>query len=1065
MLLSCLAASTSKGYSGHNVTMLPFALKTILNPQLTELNRLPARSPLTPYPKLPDKEIDSETPWRLPIDGSWKFHLSMAPTDTPENWENEELDDASWRSIEVPGSWTRQGTEDFPHYTNIMMPWKEDLEPPDVPRRNPTGLYRKKFQLPDDWKGRKIILHVGGVESVLLVWCNGRFVGLGKDSRLPSEFDITPYLSTGLNLLGLMVIRWSDSTWIEDQDHWFHAGIHRSVHLEARGSTHIEDLHISADFESVTELGRLNVVAKISGEAFGWKVRVSLKEKETGLELGAFTAPVAAPKTSKPLEELISAYTFPGPYADMTLTDLAVFSWSDEIPLLYRLDIELLGPKGETKEAYVEWVGFRRVEIHDRRLLINGEPVVLHGVNRHDHHPVTGKTLTREDLRAELITMKRHNINAVRTSHYPNDHRMLDLCDELGLYVIDEANCESHARLQALANDPEYSHAIIDRSRRMVYRDKNHPGVIGWSLGNESGCGPPHAAAAAWIRSVDPTRFIQYEGVLENRFSLNSKKGYAKATTSPSKNERLITDIVCPMYAPIDTVIEWAQWAELSKEDDRPLILCEFSHAMGNSNGSIAEYVDAFHSEPALAGGFVWDWRDQGLVEKDAKGRSYWAYGGHFEDEPNDANFCINGLTGPDGNPHPALTEYCWAARPVTVSASDRQILTITNRRRFKDLSDLSCRWELLSGGEVVESGALHVDLSPGVEGTYPLPCSSKMSSSEESHLNFYWYLKDGVEWADSGHLLSWDQIVLSEPRRELVEQALSNTVYRKAEVSTYTKGDISVLLDGNDDLDRVLYQGNTVISTMPIASVWRAPTDNDGVSQGWMAEVSGVRPKWISEGMDRVTIRNKECRVTSEAEKTIFNLKREVHGTTSFASHHSVYSLTQECLHVSEVIQIPKQWDDLPRVGIRYEIPSRFEALRWFGRGPNESYPDRFRSQMLGIWSSTVEEQYHPYVVPQEHGAHHQTRWFTLSGPDGSQMTVTSSNVFSFSARIHHDLDLAAAKTIGELEKKGTIEVHLDAAIRGLGTGACGPDALRKYRVSAGTYKWDWQMSFQSGD
>ena len=1050
-----------KEISRHTVNVFPLPIETIFSPELTELNRLPMHVPLSPYESIEEAREGKDSSSRLSLDGEWKFNLIHALESAPQFWVEPEFDDNHWDLIKVPGVWTRQRSDDLPHYTNIVMPW-QGLEPPQIPEKNPTGLYRTRFDLPATWDEGQIIVHIGAAESLVSVWCNGTFVGLGKDSRLSSEFDLTPYIQRTGNCIAIMVNRWSDGTWIEDQDHWFHGGIHRSVFVECRAPLHIADLHISADYDHINTKGAVSGSIFLSGPSEGFTVRVRLEDR-SGSFVAEHTA-IAAPKkiSGSSLDQLLAAYQFQGFCCDFELPSLPVDPWTAETPCLYVLYVSLESPSGDLREVVSQKIGFRRVEIAERQLKINGNPVILHGVNRHDHHEKTGKTLTKEEIRSELLTMKQHNINAIRTAHYPNDHYLLDLCDELGLYVVDEANCESHARLRSLALDPRYNIAIQERVKRMVARDRNHPSIIGWSLGNESGFGPPHVSAAGWIRMSDPTRFIQYEGALEHRFSLNGGKGYENSKSAPEKLEEFVTDVVCPMYTPIHEIVEWAEWAEDKGQDERPLILCEFSHAMGNSNGSISEYVDAFYAYPALAGGFVWDWRDQGLEEFNENNEFFWAYGGHFGDEPNDANFCINGLTDPEGKPHPALTEYMWASRPVTVRLLDAETFIVENRRVFTDLGDLRCHWELQQNGEVFQSGQLNVDLLPGGSKEFPFPVRVNADSETESVFSFYWYLDHDVTWAASGHLVSWDQVVIDRQKTTQVVMPLLKAEAQISLEAEYEVGPISVGVDETGFLTGIEYKGRPMMSAPPDSCLWRAPTDNDGVKQGWMASVSGVRQKWIREGLDNLEIHRKKHEAYKDGEDVFLVFEREIHGVSNFALHHSVYSLTAKGIYVTERIGIPEDWDDMPRVGIRFEMPESFNLLRWFGRGPQESYADRYLSQMVGIWDSDVESQYHGYVVPQEHGAHHQTRWFTLQDNSGLQIRIASSNPFSFSARFHHDLDITPAKTIADLKRKETIEVHVDTALRGLGTGACGPDVLEKYQVSAGEHIWDWEISFK---
>jgi len=1029
----------------------------MLRPETTEINRLSARAPLTPYDDAKAARSGGQTPWRHSLDGEWKFQLIDNPTAAPVNWMSPKTKDGRWRTIEVPGCWTRQNTGDLPHYTNVVMPWPE-LDPPAAPAANPTGLYLTTFRVPGKWRRRDIVLHLGGAESVAAVWCNGTFVGMGKDSRLPSEFDLTPHLLAGAtteNLLAVMVIRYSDATWIEDQDHWWHAGLHRSCHIEARATTRIDDLAVDADFDAVTGRGELKATATIAGTGAAG-VRMTL-ETLAGKKIGRIhTADIPTFDTSSLPREMESNHEYPGPLATVTADGLRVEPWTAETPTLYRCVTELLDHDGKVIEAHATRIGFRRVEVKDRRLLINGTPIVIHGVNRHDHHPETGKTQTVDELQADLLTMKAHNINAVRTAHYPNDHRVLDLCDELGLYVIDEANVESHGRWESVTKYDRYFTAIVDRVRRMVLRDRSHACVIGWSLGNEAGVGAAHDAAAAWVRATDPTRFVHYEPPFWSTFHLSNS---GDPQIAPNRRDRLITDIVCPMYAGIEKMVEWARWAERTKLDDRPLIQCEFSHAMGNSNGSLAEYVDAFHAEPALGGGFVWDWRDQGLAETDDRGRFYWAFGGHFGDEPNDSNFCINGLVDPAGVPHPVLREYQWACRPVVVAAAGRGKVRVTNRRHFTSTHDLVLRWSATVDGVESSAGTLPLKLAAGESTVVELPArvAALASADGEAWVTFRCETKAATPWAAVGHVVAWDQLALAKARIAARP--------RSAEAAKRSAGGVlatkrPAVRIGDTGIEGVDLGRRSAITGDIVGWLWRAPIDNDGLKSGWTAG-HGRRGRWMKQGLHELRSEVDSIKQSTNADGAeVITLQRKLIGTKHSADHRTRITVAADHVRFDERIDLPPQWDDVPRVGVRFEVPPTLDRLQWFGRGPDETYPDRHRSSMIGQWSSSVAEQYHAYVVPQEHGSHFDTRWFELTNARGTGLRVEAlKQSMIFAARHHHDATLSAAPTLAELETDDTIEVHVDTAMRGLGTGICGPDALPEYRVTESHHQWSWVL------
>lgn len=1046
--------------------MLPLPLTQILQPTLTALGRLTARGNLIAYP---DEAalMAAATPWRMSLDGVWRFQLVPRPEDAAADWTSRDTTSAPWRDIQVPGVWTRQGVGDLPHYANWQMPF-DCAKPPSVPSDNPTGLYRAVFQLSDDWSERQTILHLGGFESLALVWCNGGFIGMAKDSRLPSEFDLTPSLVPGNNQLAIMVLRWCDATWIEDQDHWNHAGLHRSVFLESRGGTHVRDLIVDTDFDPASRTGSAAVAVEVSGASAGWRARARLEgpdgevcatAPETAIEHFDTSAPTGA--------QWAQSYAFHAYAARFDLQVPDAMAWSAELPSRYRLITELCDADGAVREVHETWIGFTRIETTGRRLSVNGEPIVLIGVNRHDHHPENGKTCSAADIRAELLTMKRHNINAIRTAHYPNDPVILDLADELGFYVIDEANVECHARWSEVAHHPDYQAAIVERTTRMIARDRNHPCVISWSLGNEAGHGPAHDAAAAAARHLDPTRFVHYEGAVSLRLSFPFGRSPETTQQAPDAKELAATDVVCPMYPPIDHIVDWARWAERTERDDRPLILCEFSHAMGNSNGSLAAYVDAFFNEPALAGGFVWDWRDQGLAETDADGNFYWAYGGHYDDEPNDANFNINGLVGPDGAPHPALREYKWAARPVVAHLDADGTISVENRRSFQDTSDLDLHYELLRDGMSVESGVMSPVIAPGQRQQLAPFLSAATSTDAEWHLTLSWRVREASAWAEAGHCVAWDQLVLAS--RSIEDTQFSDprgTLSQPHDALTLQHDELFLEFDQDGLIGGMSAGCEEVVLTHVTPCVWRAPTDNDGGKPGARPLFQNRTAEWVGYGLNTLRPGAFSAEAWSTLSGLIKRFERVWHGTDDQQlNHRTLVHFPDDKIVFHETLIIPEAWKDLPRVGVRFEVAAEYDQLEWFGLGPDESYPDRKGAQTVGIWQSSIADQYHPYVRPQEYGAHEETRWFRLRKADGEGIQITLPRPLSFTARPHHDVDLNEAETLAELKRGATTEVHIDAAVRGLGTAACGPDALAPYLVRPGTYQFRWELSFIEGE
>ncbi len=1004
--------------------------------------------------------------WFRSLDGDWDFRL----VDRPESVSWDDVADTSvansasvdWQAVVVPGCWTMDpDVDDQPHYTNVQMPFA--LDPPAVPDANPTGVHRTSFTLPRGWKSRRTVLHVGGAESCLYVFCNGEAVGMGKDSRLPQEFDLSQFVRTGSNTLTLVVVRWSDGSWLEDQDHWWMAGLHREVYLESSGRTHLADVRVDATLDADLTTGLLSTDVEVGSDTptKGWRVELSVLDGRGRAVLAQpLSADVPVFSRRSPMHEMISAYVYPGPVASFSESIDDVLPWSAEVPNRYTVVVSLIDAEGDVIESTAVRVGFRRVEVVDRELLLNGYPVFIRGVNRHDHDPDTGKTVSVESMRRDVVLMKQHNVNAVRTAHYPNDPRFLDLCDEYGLWVIDEANVETHARLESLCDDVRFTHAITDRIQRMVTRDRNHPSVFAFSLGNESGYGAVHDAAAAWIRRTDPTRIVHYEGACHPAFF---------GTTDPGDSGSA-TDLVCPMYPPIEAITNWAE-RTAETDEQRPLIMCEYSHAMGNSNGSLADYWAVIETTPGLQGGFIWDWADQGLRRIDADGREYWAYGGHFGDEPNDATFCCNGLTWPDRTPKPALAEHAYLGAPVRFRPSDlrRGRLVVINLQDWRDVSWLVGEFDVRVDGEIIDTGTFDLpELPGGFEATLELDLPTvDVPDGAEAHLDLRCVVADDQPWAPAGHRVAWTQFDLPSTRRTAVPgPAVAAPVEVVVSAATATVG--AMTLGWDDETASVAafeLDDRPLLSTPPTASLWRAPTENDGrrLDDGFG---SGALKSWLELGLDRVEIEPVSARRRAQADGTVLvTLRRRLHlpGSGDVADHRQQLRIRPDgSVVVDEELTLPATLDDLPRIGSRFEVPAEFDRLEWYGRGPLETYVDRETSEQLGRWQSTVADQYVPYVLPQEHGNHTDTRWFTLTDAGGTGLLVSSTNAldpFGFTARHHHDADLYAGTTVADLRSSDTIEVHVDVLQRGLGTGACGPDTLPPYRVTGGPARWSYAL------
>ncbi len=1047
---------------------LPAGLeRSWVRPELYELGRLPMRSPLIPFPDATAAHGARESsPWFRSLDGPWRFRLVKRPEDAPSDFAAPELEDAHWDVLPVPSNWTLHG-HDRPHYTNVLMPFA--TEPPAVPDANPTGLYRRRFTPPEGWRGRRVVLHVGGAESVLYLWLNGSFVGLAKDSRLASEFDVTQALRAGENLLAAMVVRWSDASWLEDQDHWWMAGIHREVYLLATDRAYLADIEARAGLAG-SRVGTLDLRVRVGfadAPERGWSVRARV-ETATGRALGPpLEGPVPVFERETPEREAVSAYLFRGHAVRLRGEFRGVAAWSAELPVRHRLLVELRDPEGRTREAGALWLGFRNVEIRGRDLLLNGRRVLIRGVNRHDFHPESGKVVPREELRRDVILIKQQGFNAVRTSHYPNDPHFLDLCDELGLWVIDEANLETHARYASLVHDPAYRGAILARVSRMVERDRNHPCVIGWSLGNESGYGSVHDAAAAWVRSADPTRFVHYEGAIARSWLRDP----AAARRTPA------TDLICPMYPEIADLVRAAR----AGGGGKPIVMCEYSHAMGNSNGGLADYWDAIERTRGLQGGFIWDWIDQGLQRVDARGRPYFAYGGDFGERPHDGSFCLNGVVGPDRRPHPVAHEHRKLAAPVAVEAVDaeRGRLRLRNRQDFRDLRWLRAEYQVAVDGAPVERGALALPaLAPGASA--PLTVRFRRPRSPpggECHLTLRCLTRRDEPWAPRGFEVAWEQFALRLPSpgsrlRAAAHGGRRRAPSREAEIETEEGGGRMRARCGprsfEIDLERGVLDGlalrdRPLLVGAPRLTLWRAPTDNDGIRLEGRSRPD-ARRRWLAQGLDRLRARPLEAKLRRTARGSL-ELRARTAWVGADPSLEIVHLQRLRIdppgeLRFDERIEVPAGLDDLPRVGIRLELTEGLEELEWFGRGPHESYPDRKRGARVGRFRGRVSDEYVPYVRPQEHGSHADTRWLALSDRGHSLgVLLFGLPLLSFSASHFAPEDLDGAAHTCDLEPRPEVIVHLDRGVRGLGTASCGPDTLPRYRVRAGVHRFGWRL------
>ena len=1026
-------------------------------PELTHINRLPARATLFPFrtEKSAIRGERARSPWFQCLNGEWRFKLYDRPESVPASCVASRFADGTWDRLQVPGNWTVQGY-DRPHYTNVIMPF--DNEPPFVPDANPTGVYRIRFSLPESWRERRVVLHFGGVESCCYVYLNDELVGMSKDSRLPAEFDVTPHLRPGKNTLAVMVIRWSDGSYLEDQDHWWMAGTYRDVYLYSTAQAYIQDVFATADLDEPLVHGHLSIASKLNftsdpGPDSGYLVRGQLYDAD------------AQPVLPAPLEETVSGSYRRDTYeACLQARVPRPRRWSAEAPHLYTVVVSLCDSRGRTIERTSCRVGFRRVEISRRQLLINGQPVLIKGVNRHEHDDRTGKTVSRERMLQDILLLKQFNFNAVRTAHYPNDPLWYDLCDEYGLYVVDEANIEHHANYATLCRDPRWAQSYMERGTRMVERDKNHPCIIMWSLGNESGYGENHDQIADWVRQHDPSRPLHHEGAL--------KRGWAQAANDFGTGGERANDVIDPMYPHVDELVKWGR----TTREHRPFIMCEYSHAMGNSNGNLAEYWEAVDKYRGLQGGFIWDWVDQGLVKIDEKGREYWAYGGDFGDVPHDVNFCINGMVWPDRTPHPSMYEFKKLVQPIRAKAVNlkKGQIAVSNRDCFINAEWLEGRWDLSVDGQTVQRGKLGpLDLPPGETRDFALDLEPPVvSAGQECFLTLSFVTREKQPWCRKGHQVAWEQLRVPcgagrRARPQPTGGRLTMRESRRATTITNADSGLSVAFGKTTGrLESYSIGGTDLMSEGPQLNIIRGWLDNDGIKgkkEQWSAETKPLG-RWMRAGFDRLASKTRGLTSATNRDGSVavtVDQRFTCRGSRLGFDHLHAYTVFPDGrIAVENRFGVDAGLPDLPRLGVQMILPTACEELEWFGPGPHETYCDRKTGAAIGRYSSTVTEQYVPYIVPQEHGNKVDTRWMALTDGEGTGLLVTGVPLLSCSASHFTPGDLIAARHTCDLQPRPEVFVQLDYMQRGLGTASCGPDTLEKYRIEPGTYEFSYVLS-----
>jgi beta-galactosidase len=953
-------------------------------------DRTPGRGRLRPRAAFP-----SDTPF-ISHNGGWQFH--HAPAGITEGFEKPGFDDSSWDELAVPSCWQLAGYGK-PAYTNIIYPFP--LDPPRVPDENPVGEYRRTFEVPEEFPADRAVLRFEGVDSCFQVWLNGTLLGDAKGSRLPTEFDISQVLRPGENLLAVRVHQWSAGSYLEDQDMWWLSGIFREVRIVARG---LEDFFARADYDPATARGTLSV-------------QTSAPATLSIPELGLSGADPAGPHE----------------FGD-------VIPWSDEQPKLYHGELTT-----EAGEHIPLRIGFRRVSVDATAegsvLTVNGRPVKLHGVNRHEWHPVTGRTLTRETMLEDVLLMKRHNINAVRTSHYPPDPYFLDLCDTYGLWVIDECDIETHGF--ALndwrgnpSDDPAWRDAYLDRAQRMVERDKNHPSVIMWSLGNEAGTGSNLAAMAGWIRDRDDTRLIHYEGDNENcsYTDLYSKMyvGFADLAAIGDRQEPPTADP-----------------ANDARRRALPFIVCEYAHAMGNGPGGLAEYQRLFDTHPRLAGGFVWEWIDQGIARPEGD----YAYGGDFGEEVHDSNFIIDGLVFPDRAPSPGLLEFKKVVEPIRISIDpETRTIHVRNTHHTRDTGYLRWSWKLEENGDPLGDDDLIVPaVPPGDTHTIPwpekIPVLLDTEASGERWLTISAELAREEPWATAAHEIAWTQVPL-DPAVTPTLSATPTTTASPAFATTAPSADAPIIL-GPARFDRrtgVLCRLGDLDLNGPRLDLWRAPIDNDarGAFDGPLLDV------WRQAGLDRLHHKTLSI-ATTNSDLTLIT---RVAPAGADYGMHTVYRWSAEADRLRLTVDVTPEGEwpcPLPRLGVALSFAGTPDAaVEWFGLGPGESYRDSESAVHVGRHCRTVAAMQTPYVRPQENGNRRHVRWARIFRSDGSGLAISGCPHIDLTVKPWSTAAIETARHTSDLHPDGLIHLNLDLAHHGIGSAACGPPLPARHSLFA---------------
>ncbi len=1019
------------------------------DPSVTEVNAEPARAGFMVYADAASAlEYEPEqSPYYKSLNGVWKFAWSRRPVDRPVDFHQAGYDTSSWKNINVPSDWQFEGFG-VPYYSNITYPFEAEF--PKAPENyNPVGSYVRTFEVPPQWRGKQVFLHFGAVKSAFYCWLNGRYVGYREDSKTPAEFNVTKYITDGTNTLAVEVYRWCDGSYLEDQDMWRFAGIERDVFLYATGPVAVRDIEIQSPLDDTYVNGLLSA-------------KILLKNYSDQSEKGSLIVTLRGRSNGETIYNESKSFDLGGKSEQSIVFDKTIEAparWSAEKPNLYDLLITVKDLQQQTLQVTAQRVGFRTCEIKNGQFCVNGKAVLVKGVNRHEHNQFRGHVLSKEDMIADIRLMKRFNINSVRCSHYPDDPYWYALCDEYGLYVVDEANIEAHGlgtylggeygynMSSPVAEQDDWLESILFRVRNMIERDKNHPCIVTWSLGNEAGKGRNFEKAYRWAKGRDPSRPVQYEQAWREPY----------------------TDIVAPMYYHIDQLEAYCRL----DDENRPLIMCEYTHSMNNSTGNLQDYWDVIEAHPQLQGGFIWDWIDQGLLQQNSTGQSYWAYGGDFgpQGAPSDGTFCLNGITFPDHTPKPALWEVSKVYQNVKFKADDlaEGLFTVNNQFFFTDLSEYDVSYTITGMDKTVAEG--RIDLPSGLPARTSLQVripdvSVTPEPGVEYFINFFVTTRQATAVVPKNHIVAYEQFRLPVFKK-LTETSPASingpglSLKKTYEgITVYGKGFTIIFDSETADLRDYVFHGVSLIKHNLVPNFWRIPTDNDRGNH---------MPERCEPWKNIAAARKMQSVEVTEntANKVMIIAKSKLPpGDSDYTTTYTV--LKDGRVQVQAQIKINiDDTPELPRYGMKLAVLGDLKNIIWLGRGPHENYWDRKTSAFVGLYSGTVMEQYTPYIFPQENGNKTDVRWVALQNDSGLGLLVTGKQPLEINAHhyLENDFDARVRHTI-DVPFQNLTELCIDLHQQGVGgDNSWGDPVHDKYRLLGKSYSYGFILKPIEGD